>query len=123
MKKSKKVQRKLSGEEEYQKCGELENDLDRQPFDRISKQYNLLGRLSHKEHELLWRLFLQANAVRFFVSAPRRSEQQTTREESYFVTLRGQLFSTPGWKQLPIEVRDEIKNCLLGGWEESWSSP
>lgn len=99
---------------------DLEAQQEAKPFSEVCSQYDLPIRFTDEERQLLWDAFLAAQAVRFLVSSPLRQEGQITREEAHFVGLRMRLLSTQGWKRLPAQIREDIEQRLLQGWEAPW---
>lgn len=97
-----------------------ETEQEMKPFHDVCSQYDLPRRFTDEERKILWIAFLAAQAVRFLVSSPLRHEDQITREEAHFVELRRGLFSTQGWKRLPAQIREDIEQRLLQGWEDPW---
>ena len=104
----------------------LEDDLaeERKRFDDACSEHNLLNRLNGSERKLLFRVWSQANAVKFLLDTPRKyrhREDAVTREEAAFVRIRRKLLRSKGWKALPNDVAKDVQKRLFTVEAEPWA--
>jgi hypothetical protein len=100
-------------EDDWLEFLELDLQHERRPFDDACSEHDLLNRLNSRERKLLFRVWNQANVLKFLFDTPKKTaEDALTREEYFFVHMRNKLFRSKGWKRLPKAVAKDVE-CRL----------